>query len=288
MQPVILSTRKNGYVTTIHPVITDFNYLIVNLKFNDEDYFLDATGKNLAFGELPFRCLNRYGRLLDFNNESKWIDLKPSKRTSMYFKDHLVINKDLSITKESKYVFTGYNALDMRNKLSQSNELEFTKQWKKNNPELQIENIEINNIDNPSKPLEIKLKSTDRLDEITDIIFLKPFLSPFFKENPFKLNQRTYPVDFGYCNHYNYVTSINIPENYIFTEIPDSKSFALPDKLGFITIKFQVENDKMIVSHRVSINSEYFSPDYYGALKEFYSKIVEIENDTTITIEKKS
>ena len=50
------------------PVISDFNYLIVQATIDDKTYLLDATDNYLSFGEIPFRCLNSYGRLMDFKN----------------------------------------------------------------------------------------------------------------------------------------------------------------------------------------------------------------------------
>src|SRR5690606_14567571 len=77
VKPVLLSTRNNGFATKIFPVISEFNYLIVHANINNETFFLDATDKYLSFGEIPFRCLNQYGRLLDFKNGSDWIDIAP-------------------------------------------------------------------------------------------------------------------------------------------------------------------------------------------------------------------
>ena len=41
VKPVLLSTRENGFATKIYPVISDFNYLIVNLNIDGIDFKLD-------------------------------------------------------------------------------------------------------------------------------------------------------------------------------------------------------------------------------------------------------
>ena len=74
--PILLSTRNNGLPTKIYPVISDFNYIIIRAIINGKQYFLDATNKYLEFGQIPFRCLNQYGRLLDFKKGSKWIPIQ--------------------------------------------------------------------------------------------------------------------------------------------------------------------------------------------------------------------
>ena len=66
VKTVLLSTRAHGLATKVHPVITDFNYLLVQATINDKSYLLDAMDNYLTFGQISFRCLNQYGRLLDF------------------------------------------------------------------------------------------------------------------------------------------------------------------------------------------------------------------------------
>jgi len=63
---VLLSTRNNGFATKLYPVISEFNYVIAKLNNNDKIYLLDATSKLKPFGQLPYQCLNGYGRVMDF------------------------------------------------------------------------------------------------------------------------------------------------------------------------------------------------------------------------------
>ena len=53
-----------------------FNYLILKTTIDGKDYFLDATEPYLSFGELPFRALNQYGRLMDLEDGSYWEDIE--------------------------------------------------------------------------------------------------------------------------------------------------------------------------------------------------------------------
>ena len=68
---VLISTRNNGFPTKIYPVISGFNYLIVQASIDGKTYLLDATDKYLSFGEIPFRCLNMYGRLMDLKKRQR-------------------------------------------------------------------------------------------------------------------------------------------------------------------------------------------------------------------------
>ena len=64
-QPVMLSTRDNGFVNPNYPIIDKFNYLICRAIINGNTYLLDATDPAIGFGELPTKCYNGYARVID-------------------------------------------------------------------------------------------------------------------------------------------------------------------------------------------------------------------------------
>ncbi|WP_271783117.1 DUF3857 domain-containing protein [Aquimarina algiphila] len=289
VHPVLLSTRNNGYATKIHPVISGFNYLIVQLSIDNKTYLLDATEKTLVFGEVPFRCLNQYGRLLDFKNGSSWIDIKPKQISAHFFKEEIVLNEDLKISGKAKHLYSGYHSHFKRKKLEALGENHFLNNIKNQDPEITITDIHIKNKNNYDKAIEFEFDFTrDDVSKIDDILYLKPFTKSFFKQNPFKLNQRTYPIDFGYKDTYTYLVSIELPENYEFVDIPKNSLYQIPNKLGQLGISFQKNPKKLIITHRITFNSSYYPTEYYSILKEFFNLIVNIENDILIGVKKKS
>lgn len=78
--PVILSTRENGLPIELHPVISDFNYVIGQVQIQGKTYQLDATDPYLPFGLLPMRCLNGKGRAIPKKGNSYWTELKPTDK----------------------------------------------------------------------------------------------------------------------------------------------------------------------------------------------------------------
>jgi hypothetical protein len=60
--PVILSTRNNGYTHVLYPLMNRYNYLIAKLTIEENQYYLDATQKHLAFGILPNKIYNGQAR----------------------------------------------------------------------------------------------------------------------------------------------------------------------------------------------------------------------------------
>ncbi len=284
--PVLLSTRDNGYATKLHPVIADFNYLIVQLRLEGKTYLLDATEKFLAFGEVPFRCLNQYGRLLDFSKGSKWVEIQPQRHSTCFFKEKLTLNDDLTIVGNSTRAYFGYHASRKRkNDLQKGIENALAK-LKKRHQNINASNINIKNQNNTEKPYQENFDFVNGIEKIEDLIYISPFTEVFFSENPFKLNERTFPVDFGFKDSYSYQVSIDIPENYEFVDIPKNVAYAIPNKMGMVSINSQKNGKNLILNHRILFNSPYYPIEYYSILKEFFNLIVKIEKDTVITVKK--
>lgn len=54
------STRENGFPTKLHPVMTDFNYLMAFVNIDGKEYLLDASEKNLPFNMVSYDALNSF------------------------------------------------------------------------------------------------------------------------------------------------------------------------------------------------------------------------------------
>ncbi|WP_378172966.1 DUF3857 domain-containing protein [Aquimarina sp. SS2-1] len=288
VKPVLLSTRNNGYATRIHPVLSDFNYLIVQLSVEDKTYLLDATEKKIGFGQVPFRCLNQYARLLDFKNGSSWIEVKPQYVSSYYYKEKIKLNDKLMLEGTSTYTYSGYHAYSKREKYDEISEQQIVDKILNPEENLTIVKANIKNLLELEKPLIEEISFKKSIEKIEDLIYIKPFTKPFFTENPFKLNKRTYPVDFGYKDSYSYIVFMEIPEDYDFIDIPKNQNFILPGKSGRLSVNFQLQENILIINHSIRFTSSYYPVEYYDSLKEFFNLIVDMENNTVVTIKKTS
>jgi len=285
-KPVLISTRNNGFPTKIFPVISDFNYLIVQATIDDKTYLLDATDNYLSFGEIPFRCLNSYGRLMDFKNGSEWIEIAPNGLSTIQFRAELNIDKNENITGTVNSKKTGYHALNSRKKYYQNSDTYVT------NLENKYPNIGISNhnltSEGKTNPNFIETYNIEyHPDESGDNIYLNPFFTTFFKENPFKLQERTYPIDFGYKDTYYYVLKLNFGNAYTVLEKPENSSFALPNNKGNVIFSSAVDKNVINIMLKISFKDTIYLPEYYPYLKDFMSKIVDIQTNSLILLKKK-
>ena len=102
----------------------------------------------------------------------------------------------------------------------------------------------------------------------------------------FKLQERTYPIDFGYKDIYNYSLKINLNEGLTVNEIPDAVNFVLPNNAGTLFFSTQLTEKDLILYFKVKFNLPIYAPEYYPYLKSFMDKVVELQNNTVIILEK--
>ncbi|MEI9910649.1 MAG: hypothetical protein WDO71_13815 [Bacteroidota bacterium] len=72
-EPVMLSTRSNGYTYSMYPLIGRFNYVIARLNMDGRTYYLDASEPRMGFGRLGYECYNGHARII--NSEATPLDL---------------------------------------------------------------------------------------------------------------------------------------------------------------------------------------------------------------------
>ena len=275
----ILSTRNNGFITKLYPAITAFNYLIVLVQIDGKDYFLDASDKFLQFGQTPFKTLNGDVRVLNFKKGSYWKSLKSEVKNNKKIKITLeldsieVFKGNLTITN------IGLEASNKRAKLKLTSNTKAIEDLESENIDLELLKYQAINLDDNEKPLIEKSKillETAMNEEGT--IKLNPFVVYRKNENPFKLNERQYPVNFGAPFSEAYTISIKIPKNYTVSNLPKSKGGKLPDNSGQYFMKVIKEKSTILIYFYYTINKSIFYNIEYAYLKEFYKQLIDTQN----------
>lgn len=276
----MISTRENGLPTTLYPIITDFNYLIVKVVINNETYFLDATDKQLPFGLVPFKCLNGKARIMNFKKGSFWEKIHPLKNSFSTSKVKFTINEDSELNGNLMIRKGGYEAVKQRKKHYNIDEEKILDAFESKNIGLEAETYSQKDFEKLEVPTEEKYEIIIEPTAFygTDALRINLFLIDRLESNPFKLEKRLYPVDYGYSRKYNYYLSFEIPKNYMLKKVPESVSGKLPNKGGYFIFNVSSTPMKLTVSFSYKINKVLYSTDEYQYLKEFYDQIVKIQN----------
>lgn len=285
VQPMLISTRQNGYITKLYPVLSDFNYLIVKANIDGQTYFLDATNDYLSFGQLPFRCLNQYGRVLDFKNSSQWHDIYVDDFSIMEYRCEFELDQNTVLKGDVAYNSTGYHALN--NREFYFSDAEAIDKFINKFDGIDISDFEIITTEKTDDDFKSKFHIESIPEVIGNTIYLNPFLFKYFKENPFKLQERSYPIDFGYKDTYVYRIKITLDESYLIKELPEPVQMALPNNKGAFIMSTTQQNNELMVYFKLTFKEPIYESNYYDSLKILMGKVVDAQMNSFIVLEKK-
>lgn len=285
-EPVLLSTRQNGLLTEIHPVLSEFNYVIVKLNVNDKIYLLDATEDFLSFGLIPERCLNGRGRVLG-EKESYWYELTAPERGRRISVQRLKIDNEGLLRGVVKNTYTGYEAMRQRKIIGgYSTPKEYVDKLSNSREGLTISGYKVENLDNLLKPVVVELEIEMDSYSGEDNFLLNPFLFDRWEKNPFKSSERLYPVDFGVPREEIITFTLEYPEKFAVAELPEKIGLILPNAGG--RFLFQVQNtvNTLVMNSSLTINKTVFTADEYHFLKELFGRVVSAQQ-TELVFKKK-
>lgn len=274
----LVSTRENGIPTKLFPVLNDFNYLIIKVIINGETYFLDATNKYRPFGQIPFKCLNGEARVFDFKKGSYWENINKARRAERQVNYDVSFNEEGNIEAKVKLSNSRYFANEIRTKYYKYGEDEYLSNKESMGQNFEIEDYTISDLSTFEKPVSesFTLISDDSFIGQSNIK-LSPIVFPTVRSNPFGLNERLFPVDFGHQRFVTHRITINIPEGYKVVSIPKDTGVKLPNNGGSYLFKVQDKGTQVKIYIRYQIAKKVFSSEEYFYLKEFFKKIIEAE-----------
>ncbi|KAA5826315.1 DUF3857 domain-containing protein [Algibacter amylolyticus] len=280
--PVLVSTRQNG--VPLFPTREGYNYVVSYVKFDDGGVLLDATSEYSVPNVLPFKALNWQGRIVAEKGGSTLIDLYPNEQSKNNIAMMLTLNNNGDIDGGFRSVKTNHKALSFREKYIDVNKEDYLEKLENKYNGLEISDYTVKNDLDLSKPVMESYKFTK--ESQADIIGDKIYFSPLFflrtSENPFKIEKREFPVDFGYPSNTSYRVIITIPEGYKIESLPEPGVFTLPDNLGMFKYNITAQSNKVQLAVETQISTSIISPIYYDALKAYFSKLVEKEAEQIV------
>jgi len=277
-EAVILSSRDNGLINKLYPVISNFDYVIAKVNIGNKDYLLDATDPLLGFGMLPLRCINDQGRVMSPNKPSYWIDMvSPQKKST-------TTSLDLTLQDNGKIKGTiitysiGYAAYEKRRAIKKFNSVdEYVENLGEKNNKLKILKAEVTDVDSLNKPVtekyEVEIDAYNTLNH--ENFSFNPAFWHHTSENPFKLTERTYPVDMGAASETKTVMTLHYPANFEITAQPEAVGMALPIKGGRFLTDVSITDNTLTYSQVEQFNKSVYSPEEYPYLKELFNKMIQ-------------
>lgn len=280
--PVLISTRDNGI--PLFPTREGFNYVICMVKKNDNYILIDATEPFSTKNVLPKRVLNWRGRVITEDGNSQWIDVMSRTKSIESTGINIKINDDFSISGKVSKKIDSYSALRYRKKYALVTNEDHIKALESDKGDIEISELKFENKKDITKPANVsyEYELLDVIDELGNKLYFSPLLFFALKDNPFKLEERKYPIDFIVPYEDRYIVNIMLPSGYKVEYLPKSEIMKFKDN----DVRFQYilkENGQYLqLKVTLEINNPIIKSDDYESFKSFFSAVVSKQTEQIV------
>jgi hypothetical protein len=281
--PLIISTKDN--LVPFFPTVDRLNYVIAYAVIDDQRYFLDATEEFSDINLLPLKDYNWQGILVD-NNKLEWrkVSLNEPKPGASQYSINANVDEEGVIDGKLRLRHTNHSAYRFRENFKDQDLDAFIAKREESFENVEISNYDVKNTDTydgyVSESFEFYKESG--ADIIDDKIYIQPLLFLKTTENPFKLETRAFPIDFGYPIKNSYIVSIKIPEGYTASSVPEAMVMKIPNELGEFRYAPKVIGNTIQLSVLMEINKTTVDAAMYPYLKEFFGQMISKQKEQIV------
>jgi hypothetical protein len=287
-QPALISTRRHGSPIPVYPILSQFNHLIARLEIDGKAQFIDISNEYRSLECLRINSLNKHALTLEKDN-SRWENIVPKIGVDSYYID-AKIDEDGNISGLFKGRYIGYNAIPEREAYAESeNSNHWQKRMEEKYPEIEVSDVKHDPIKATSNNFkdEFNFNIEEAWTDGGEKVFLDPILyTAMLVENPFKLKERSYPVDIPYPFKEQYIFNLTLPAGYTLIEPPAPLKLGLPNKAARFTYAVSLTENKIQLVANFSINQLIFEPQDYEALKAFYDQSIAKYKEQLVLVKK--
>jgi len=286
--PVLLSTRANGRVQDLYPIESQFNYVLVFAAAGPRTFLLDATDPLRPYDILPSSVLNVKGLLIK-EGPVRWLTIVTPLRSLRSGVASVTLRGDGTLAGKVAEQYDKYAALSVRRDLKDKKDIDIARdELAIEGSAMRVDSALATGKDSLSAPLQLRawISSESYAQAAGDLIYLNPHVIARVSDNPFKIADRKYPVDYGYPRQQTATITIEIPEGYEVKEAPANRTFTV----GRNDVVFQrlVEKNASAVQlfTKFQINEAELPATLYKNLKEFYSNMVAAQSEQLVLAKK--
>lgn len=280
--PVIASTRSHGRVNTITPLIGNFNYVIAHIRTSEGEALVDITEPTLHPNLLPFKLLNNKALLIE-EKGAVLIDLKPQKGYNQVTTISLKANEEGILSGDMQMMYKDYSAPSIRKNILEKGEEKYIEEnWKDESGIFNIKSAKFENIKEVTNDVKASYQIALENKADADILYLDPVLVKIYDENPFKQENRKFPVDFGCPIFEVYTFSFQLPEGYQIDDIPKNLTMTLPDKSATFSYSAGLTNNMLQVRMRLKVDKTLYLPEEYGGLRELFTQLIAKQSEQIV------
>ncbi len=280
--PVLVSTRSNG--VPLFPTRQGFNYVVAVVEIGGKNIFMDATSKFSKLNMMPKRTLNWAGRIVKEGGGSTAVSLFPNYVSIENIMMSIDLSAEGNVKGKARRVCRDYRAYNFRSSFSGMDEETYLGKIEEKFSGVEIDEYKIKNKTKIGAPVNESFSFVS--EAAADVIGDKIYVSPLFwftkRENPFKLEERNYPVDYAFPWEDKFMVTVKIPEGYKIESIPEPVNIAMEEGVAEYKIRVASVIGGFQVLSNLKMNQAVIPPHQYEGLKEFYKALVEKQTEKVV------
>lgn len=284
--PVVLSTRNHGVTHELYPLRSRFNYTMAAITVDTLMYFLDASRPYLGFGRVDMSCYNGHARLLSKDVPPLYFspdDLLEQKNTFVM----LMGGEGGSLKGSIQQYPTYFESCMIRSSIKDKGKDAYFKGKEKDfATETTISGVELENLDDNEQVLKMKYDFDMKADD-AGMLYINPLFTEVTHKNPFRSQERRYPVEMPCVMDETYTLNMTIPDGYVVEELPKSAMVKFNENEGIFQYLIQQNENSIQFRSRVKLSRAVFAPDEYNSLRDFFDMIVKKQSEQ-IVLKRKS
>ena len=144
--------------------------------------------------------------------------------------------------------------------------------------------------ENVAKPLTLDYEFTQPADDnaTAGTLYLSPLREFSSEQNPFRHDDRLFPVDFGAAQDETTMVTLTLPAGYELAETPKPTVVELPNRGGrFLYSVSTITPGTVQLTSRLNLQKPAYAAEEYAQLREFYRLMLQKQGEKLV-IKKKA
>lgn len=283
--PLVTSTRENGRVQQLYPIVSQFNMVLTRVTMGRTHSYVDATDPRRPLDLLPEELSKAKGIVIK-KGSVEWAAFLNTKRDLSSSRVTLQMADDASLTASIESSLHDYAALRFRRALNKTKKEAEAVQSTLGLDEqaFKIDSVQIEGQDSVDLPVKIEAEvhSSDYAQSAGEFIYLNPHIISRFTENPLKTPTRRFPVDIPYGTTRMLTIKVLLPDDLMVKEGLQNRSVIVSGGGPSFSRRVQIFPKEILISLRYDLVKTDYSSNQYPELRDFFASMTAFESEQLV------